>query len=65
MGPLILIALGVLFLLNNMFPHMFNFGRMWPVILIVIGVVKIVESFQRKNRSDSLKPPDSEGKDTP
>jgi uncharacterized membrane protein HdeD (DUF308 family) len=48
MGPLILIVLGVLFLLRNFFPSTFSFGRLWPVILIVIGVVKIVEAIQRK-----------------
>jgi len=65
MGPLILIVLGVLFLLNNMFPHMFNFFRMWPVILIVIGVVKIVESFQKRGRNNSTEPVNPAEKDTP
>jgi len=48
MGPLILIVLGVMFLLSNIFPQTFSFGRLWPVILIVIGVVKIVESLQKQ-----------------
>jgi len=47
-GPLILIVLGLLFLLRNLFPSTFSFGRLWPVILIVIGVVKIVEAIQKK-----------------
>jgi putative Mn2+ efflux pump MntP len=46
LGPLLLIVLGVLFLLNNMFPGVFRFGKMWPVILIVIGLVKVLEYFQ-------------------
>jgi cell wall-active antibiotic response 4TMS protein YvqF len=46
MGPLLLIVIGVLFLLNNLYPGMFRFGRMWPVILIVIGAVKVIEYFQ-------------------
>ena len=46
LGPLILIVLGVLFLLNNMYPGTFRFGRMWPVILIVIGLSKVIEYFQ-------------------
>lgn len=58
MGPLILIVLGVLFLLNNIFPGAFSFGKLWPVILIVIGFVKIVESFLRRSGSNG-----SEGKD--
>lgn len=45
-GPLILIVLGVLFLMNNMYPDIFRFGKMWPVILIVIGLAKIVEYLQ-------------------
>jgi hypothetical protein len=45
-GPIILITLGVLFLLNNLYPAQFEFGRMWPVILIVIGLVKIFEYFR-------------------
>jgi hypothetical protein len=46
MGPLMLIVLGILFLLNNLFPYQFRFGRMWPVILIVIGIVKVIEYFR-------------------
>ena len=44
-GPLILITLGILFLLDNLYPGQFEFGRMWPIILIVIGMVKIFEYF--------------------
>ena len=47
-GPLILIALGVLLLLNNLYPGMFRFGRMWPVILIVIGLSRIAEYFHQQ-----------------
>ena len=43
-GPLVLITLGVLLLLNNVYPG-FEFSRMWPVILIVIGFVKIAGLF--------------------
>lgn len=46
LGPLLLIVLGVLFLLNNMYPGVFRFGKMWPVILIVIGLAKVLEYFQ-------------------
>jgi uncharacterized membrane protein HdeD (DUF308 family) len=46
LGPLLLIVLGVLFLLNNMYPQVFRFSRMWPVILIVIGLAKVIEYFQ-------------------
>jgi uncharacterized membrane protein HdeD (DUF308 family) len=63
MGPLILIVLGVLVLMSNIFPGTFSFGRLWPVILIVIGVVKIVESLQRRQSGPSDSGPT--GKDTP
>ena len=46
LGPLLLIVLGVLFLLNNMYPGVLRFGKMWPVILIVIGLAKVFEYFQ-------------------
>jgi hypothetical protein len=49
-GPLILITLGVLFLLNNLYPDVFRFGRMWPVILIVIGLSRIAEYFQQNRK---------------
>ena len=46
LGPLLLIVIGVLFLLNNMYPGVYRFSRMWPVILIVIGLAKVNEYFQ-------------------
>ena len=46
LGPLLLIVLGVLFLLNNLYPGVFRFGKMWPVILIVIGLAKVLAYFQ-------------------
>ena len=46
LGPLLLIVIGVLFLLNNMYPGVFRFGKMWPVILIVIGLSKVFEYLQ-------------------
>ncbi|HWQ88455.1 MAG TPA: PspC domain-containing protein [Desulfitobacteriaceae bacterium] len=36
-GGLILIILGFLFMLDTWFPY-FNIGRMWPLILIFIGL---------------------------
>ena len=50
-GPLLLIVIGALFLLNNLVPG-FRFSRMWPVILIVIGITKILEYFQSRNRKE-------------
>ncbi len=42
MGPVILITLGVLILLSQ--TGMAEFNRTWPVILIVIGAIKILQS---------------------
>ncbi len=42
MGPAILVTLGVLFLLDNI--SSIDFGKTWPAILLVIGVVKLVQS---------------------
>ena len=42
MGPAILITLGVLFLLDSV--SRVGFGRTWPAILLVIGVVKLMQS---------------------
>lgn len=36
-GGLVLLILGLIFLFGNYFPD-FNIGRLWPVILIVIGL---------------------------
>lgn len=39
MGPAVLITLGVLFMLDTSFHH----GFLWPVLLIVIGLVKVLQ----------------------
>src|SRR4051812_16073211 len=50
-GPLILIAVGLVFLLATM--HVLSlhnvwlwFGHYWPVLLIVLGVIKLAEHYQ-------------------
>jgi cell wall-active antibiotic response 4TMS protein YvqF/B-box zinc finger protein len=42
MGPAILVTLGVLFLLDSV--SRFEFNKTWPAILLVIGVVKLIQS---------------------
>jgi hypothetical protein len=42
MGPAILVTIGVLLLLDN--TGRLEFHRTWPAILLVIGVVKLVQS---------------------
>jgi hypothetical protein len=44
MGPAILVTVGMLFLLENVGNGNMNFGRTWPAILLVVGVVKLVQS---------------------
>ena len=41
MGPAILVTLGVLFLLDS--ADSVSFGRTWPALLLVIGVVKLLQ----------------------
>jgi hypothetical protein len=40
-GPTVLITLGVLFLVDQY--TMYSIGRTWPILLIVIGIVKLVQ----------------------
>lgn len=45
-GPAVLVTLGVIFLLDNLHNHWYEvpgFGRTWPLILLVIGVLKLME----------------------
>jgi len=41
MGPAMMMTIGSLFLLENL--HVANFGRTWPVILLVVGAVKLLQ----------------------
>jgi hypothetical protein len=43
MGPVILITVGVLFLIGQ-YSGRYSFGELWPVILIVIGAIKLLEA---------------------
>ena len=43
MGPVILITVGVLFLIGQ-YSGRYSFGELWPVILIVIGAMKLLEA---------------------
>ena len=59
LGPILLIVIGILFLLNNMYPGVFRFGKMWPVILIVIGLAKVFEYLQGTHEKPEDKPLDN------
>ncbi len=39
-GPIVMITVGVLFVLNNF--TRFGFGETWPAILIVIGALSLI-----------------------
>jgi len=55
MGPAILVTLGVLFLLHS--ASRVGFDRTWPAILLVIGVVKLVQSNASYNGHIGSVPP--------
>lgn len=44
-GPVILIVLGLMFLLDQLVPG-WGIGKTWPVLLVTIGVLKLVDSFR-------------------
>ena len=48
-GGLILISLGAIFLIDRFVPHI-DFGDLWPLILIVIGVILITKSYQQTKK---------------
>ena len=41
MGPVMLFTIGVLFLFENL--HVANFERTWPIILLAVGAVKLLQ----------------------
>jgi hypothetical protein len=43
MGAVVLMTLGVLFLLENFHVHDLDFDHTWPLLLISIGVVKMLQ----------------------
>jgi phage shock protein C len=49
-GGLVLITLGSLFLADELIPQV-NFGDLWPVILIVIGVGLLFNAIAKRNRN--------------
>jgi DUF4097 and DUF4098 domain-containing protein YvlB len=51
-GPLILVFVGVLFLLRNFgypLPLFHQFVRYWPLLLVLIGLVRLAEFFAARN----------------
>jgi hypothetical protein len=52
-GPVILITIGVLFMIDRF--TQFSFSQTWPVLLIVIGILKLIGG--RRRRGDYYPPP--------
>lgn len=48
LGGIIVIAIGLIFLLNTLFPWV-GWGRLWPVILIAVGVTIMIQAFKKKD----------------
>lgn len=44
-GPVMLITIGTLFALDNFTP--FGFGRTWPVLLVVVGILNLGQGPKR------------------
>jgi hypothetical protein len=59
MGPAILVTLGVLFLLDSI--SRVEFHRTWPAVLLVIGVVKLLQSNASSSGHIGPLPPGSPG----
>ena len=52
-GPIILITIGVLFALDHM--TQFSFGRTWPAILIVLGLLSLGEHLTSQKSTELSK----------
>jgi len=66
-GPAVLITVGVLALLNNLHERWWGvpgWGRTWPVILLVIGVIKLMERTQGDGPTQMISGPPP-GSDVP
>src|SRR5215471_12902317 len=58
-GPLVLVVIGVVFLLNNLghdLPLWALFSDYWPVLLILLGVVGLVEVLFHVGRGSTVPP---------
>ena len=57
-GPAVLITVGVLSLLNNLHDRWWGvpgWNRTWPVILLVIGVIKLMERSGSRRRTNDFR----------
>jgi hypothetical protein len=56
-GPVILITVGVLFTIDRF--TSFGFHQTWPILLIVVGLLKLLGG--RRRRDDYIAPPPPPG----
>ena len=54
-GPLVLITLGALFAMHQ--AGVISFGRTWPLIIIVVGLVKLAERLLIQPGYQAVYPP--------
>ncbi len=47
LGGIIIIVIGLIFLLNSFFPW-FGWGGLWPLVLIALGIIIIIQSSKKK-----------------
>jgi hypothetical protein len=57
MGPVVVVTVGVLFLLQEMRGGYFDFGNTYPVILIVIGLISLASAMASSEGHVSSAPP--------
>ncbi len=62
MGPAMLLTIGILFLLENL--HALGVGRTWPVILLVVGAVKLLQGNASTEGHASADPQYAQGRQT-
>jgi hypothetical protein len=55
-GPAVLITIGSIFLAERLWPD-FSFHRLWPLILIVIGIVRLLEMSMAREETVYPAPP--------
>jgi cell wall-active antibiotic response 4TMS protein YvqF len=63
MGPAMVLTIGVLLLMSTL--DIAHFGRTWPVILLVVGAVKLLQGSVRPDTDASISPPPSDSSQAP
>ncbi len=63
MGPAIVLTIGVLLLMSTL--DIAHFGRTWPVILLVVGAVKLLQGSVRGETDTPSSPPPSDPSQAP